>query len=214
MEIVGNSISEVWEKSILSILEHYKETKETVITERDTTSIEIENMIMVVENPFEECRTSSKHPNIEYLNEYVNSGLDFKYQKHIYSRLTSTEYNKTHFNQLEDIKGKILNAWYTTRAVVTIWDPYVDMDSSHPPCTCLLQFYVRNQKLNLTSYFRSNDAWLCAHGDMIALTNLQKSIADDLKLEIGKYTHVACCYHIYEYDIQAAILKFCEGGIL
>ena len=208
MEIMGNSISEVWEKSILAIIKHYNETRETVLTERDTTSIEIENMIMIVENPLAEDRISAKHPNIDYLNEYVSSGLDFKYQKHINSRLIRTEYNRTHYNQLEDIKQKIKETWYTTRSVITIWDPYIDMDSSHPPCTCLLQFYVRNKELNLTSYFRSNDAWLCSHGDMIALTNLQKSVADELKLKIGKYTHIACCYHIYEYDIQSAKNSF------
>lgn len=208
MEIVARTIAEAWEKSVEAIINQYNFTHQTVITERDTSSIEIENMIIVVTDPLEDIRISQKHPNVEYLNKYVANVLDFKYQKHVYSRLIDTEYDSAHVNQLDHAKELLNNLWYSTKGVITVWDPYIDLTSEHPPCTCLLQFYIRNNSLCLTSYFRSNDAWLCSHGDMLALTNLQKSIADQLDIDVGKYTHIACCYHIYEYDIQAALSKF------
>lgn len=208
MEIKAKTISEAWEKGIFAILNHYRTTGETVITERDTTSIEIENIVFYIENPLEEPRCSSLHPNFEYLETYSDNILDFKYQKDVHSRMLCTEYSNANINQLNEAVTKLKSKWYTSKAIITIWDPYVDFTSDHPPCTCIVQFYIRNNKLSMTSYFRSNDAWLCSHGDMLALTNLQKSIADKLNIEVGSYTHFACCYHIYEYDIYAAMKGF------
>lgn len=208
MEIRGKTISEVWEQGIRAILRQYQQSGETVITERDTSSIEIENIMFVVEEPFAEQRFSDLHPNPEYLKAYSNNILDFKYQKDVYFRMICAEYNQANINQLQEAIEKLKSKWFTSRAVLTMWDPYVDIDSDHPPCTCLVQFYIRNGKLNLTSYFRSNDAWLCSHGDMVALTNLQKKVAEEVGVEVGTYTHIACFYHIYEYDIHAAMTKF------
>ena len=208
MEIQATTIPEAWEKSIIALLQHYNATRDTVITERDTTSIEIDNMVMHVKHPFQEPRLSHFHPNPEYLETYYNNTLDFKYQQDVHSRMLCTEYTDANINQLDEALQKLKNNWYTSKAIVTVWDPYVDLSSNHPPCTCLVQFYIRNNKLNMTSYFRSNDAWLCSLGDMIALTNLQKQMSDQLSIEIGTYTHIACFYHIYEYDIFAATNKF------
>jgi len=211
MEITADTISEAWEKGIRAILRKYKKTGEKVITERDTTSIEIENLVFSINNPLSQPRYSALHPNPEYLKTYSENILDFKYQKDVYSRMVCTEYNETNINQLDDVVEKLKSKWFTSKAVITIWDPYIDIDSDHPPCTCLVQFYIRNNKLHLTSFFRSNDAWLCSHGDMIALTNLQKKVSEAIGVEIGHYTHFACCYHIYEYDIHAAINKFTDA---
>ena len=208
MEIQATTIAEAWKKSILSILNHYKTTGDTVITERDTTSIEVENMIMRIDKPLQEPRRSNFHPNPEYLETYLNNTLNFKYQQDVHSRMVCTEYENTSINQLEEAVKRLKNKWYTSKAIITVWDPYVDLHSDHPPCTCLVQFYIRKNKLNMTSYFRSNDAWLCSLGDMIALTNLQNQIANEIGIDIGTYTHIACFYHIYEYDIFAAINKF------
>jgi len=208
MEIIANSVSEAWEKGIRAILRNYQKTGETVITERDTTSIEIENLVFSIKTPFAEPRFSALHPNPEYLQAYSDGILDFKYQKDVYSRMIRTEYNETNINQLDEAVEKLKSKWFTSKAVVTIWDPYVDIDSDHPPCTCMVQFYIRKNKLYLTAFFRSNDAWLCSHGDMIALTNLQQKVAQAVGVEVGSYTHIACCYHIYEYDIHAALQKF------
>ena len=172
MEIIAKTISEAWEKGIRAILRKYNKTGEKVITERDTTSIEIENIVFSIDDPLSQPRYSALHPNPEYLKAYSENILDFKYQKDVYSRMICTEYNETNINQLDDVVEKLKTKWFTSKAVITIWDPYVDIDSDHPPCTCLVQFYIRNNKLHLSSFFRSNDAWLCSHGDMIALTNL------------------------------------------
>ena len=210
MEICANTIAEAWEKGIQAIIKRYRTTKETVITERDTSSIEIENMVFSISHPLDEPRCSLLHPNQNYLKTYSSHTLDFKYQRSIYSRMQETEYGNANINQIQNVINLLKSTWYTSKGIITIWDPYVDADSDHPPCTCLVQFYIRNKKLNMTSYFRSNDAWLCSHGDMIALTNLQKEIADEINIEVGTYTHIACCYHIYEYDISAALAMFGE----
>jgi thymidylate synthase len=208
MEIIADTIAEAWEKGLCAIVKHYRRTGETVITERDTSSIEIENMVFSIKHPLAEPRCSKLHPNPAYLEAYASRTLDFKYQKNVYARMVDTEYGDANIDQLAHAVELLKTNWYTSKAIITIWDPYVDEGSDHPPCTCLVQFYIRNQKLCMTSYFRSNDAWLCSHGDMIALTNLMKQVADQLGIEVGTYTHIACCFHIYEYDITAALEVF------
>ena len=207
MEIYKKTIAEAWEASIYEVVKCYLEKGELILTERDTTSIEIENMMIHIAEPMSEPRHSSIHPNPSYLEAYSKNILDFKYQKDVYSRIVKTGFGETNINQLDKAINLLKSNWYTTKAIITVFDPYIDTDSEHPPCTCLLQFLIRNKHLNLTSYFRSNDAWLCAHGDMLAMTNLQKKVADELEIEIGSYTHIAGCYHIYEYDIFAAYEK-------
>lgn len=211
MEIIKETIAEAWEASIKALLDHYVNEGESVVTERDTTSIELENMILVVTNPSKRAQNSLKYPNQEYLQNYYGKALEFKYQRQIYHRAIETDLlGRKKINQLEYVSNLLKQTWYSTKGIVSIWDPYIDTetDNNHPPCTVLMQFYVRNNKLCLTDYFRSNDAWLCAYGDMIANVNLLKHIAKKLKLKVGKYTHIVCCYHIYEYDIQNAMITF------
>ena len=99
-----------------------------MITERDTTSIEIENLVFIIEHPLAEPRFSALHPNPEYLREYADNILDFKYQKDVYSRMLCTEYNNSNINQLEEAVEKLKEKWFTSKAVLTIWDPYMDID--------------------------------------------------------------------------------------
>jgi thymidylate synthase len=51
----------------------------------------------------------------------------------------------------------------STRAVCSLWDPKVDLDSPIPPCMTELQFMVVDDKLSLCATYRSHDvstAWL------------------------------------------------------
>lgn len=209
MEIIKETITEVWEASIDALLNHYINERESVITERDTTSIEIDNMVLVVTNPLKRKAISSKYPNHAYLKKYSGKALEFKYQRQINHRIIETVLpSQNKINQVDYVTQLLKQTWYSTKGIISVWDPYVDTNSNHPPCTTLMQYYIRNNALCMTDYFRSNDAWLCAYGDMLANVNLLKQIAKKLHLEVGKYTHIACCYHIYEYDIYDAMCAF------
>ena len=58
MEIKGRTISEVWENSIQQII---KDDSPLIPTQHATMAKELQNMIMIVDDPFGEPRVSNKY---------------------------------------------------------------------------------------------------------------------------------------------------------
>ena len=80
-----------------------------------------------------------------------------------------------------------------------------------PPCTIGLHFYVRDSKLNLTCYMRSNDAYYGLPHDLFCFTMLQELISLRTGIPIGKYTHCSTSMHIYEGHIDMVNKYLSEG---
>ncbi len=71
------------------------------------------------------------------------------------------------------------------------------------PCTVGLQFYIRQGKLNATSWMRSNDIYLGFCYDVPIFTIWQEKMFLSLlevypDLRMGNYTHMATSLHVYE----------------
>ena len=94
----------------------------------------------------------------------------------------------------------------TRQAVVTIWDAVLDLLPSKRdyPCTILHQFRIRDNKLNMSVYMRSNDVWLGAAYDFFQFTRVQIAIASVLGIQPGTYAHHVGSLHIYEQHYGAA----------
>lgn len=94
----------------------------------------------------------------------------------------------------------------TRQAVVTIWDPKLDLleKKRDYPCTILHQFRIRDNKLNMTVFMRSNDVWLGAAYDFFQFTRVQIAMASVLGIEPGNYTHHVGSLHIYEQHYEVA----------
>ena len=92
------------------------------------------------------------------------------------------------------------------QAVVTIWNPQLDLQPQKRdyPCTILHQFRIRDNKLNMSVYMRSNDVWLGAAYDFFQFTRVQLAMASVLGIEPGKYAHHVGSLHIYEQHYKSA----------
>jgi thymidylate synthase len=92
------------------------------------------------------------------------------------------------------------------QAVVTIWNPQYDLQYGKRdyPCTILHQFRIRDNKLNMSVYMRSNDVWLGAAYDFFQFTRVQIAMASVLGIEPGKYAHHVGSLHIYEQHYGVA----------
>jgi thymidylate synthase len=92
------------------------------------------------------------------------------------------------------------------QAVVTIWNPQYDLQPQKRdyPCTVLHQFRIRDNKLNMSVYMRSNDVWLGAAYDFFQFTRVQIAMASVLGIEPGKYAHHVGSLHIYEEHYASA----------
>ncbi|MFJ9752874.1 thymidylate synthase [Streptomyces chartreusis] len=94
----------------------------------------------------------------------------------------------------------------TKRAVVQIYRPEELTVPGNPDvaCTIGLQFLARNDRLNLVTYMRANDAYRGIASDIFSFTFLQELMARELGLEVGRYTHMVGSLHLYEPDVGPA----------
>lgn len=80
------------------------------------------------------------------------------------------------------------------------------------PCTCTMQFVIRDRRLHMLTAMRSNDAWLGLPHDVFAFTMIQELVARSLGVELGEYRHSVGSLHLYERDDKKAI-RYLEEGL-
>jgi thymidylate synthase len=109
-------------------------------------------------------------------------------------------------DQYGPIIERLKNDPDSRQAVVTIWNPELDLLPSKRdyPCTILHQFRIRDNKLNMSVYMRSNDVWLGAAYDFFQFTRVQIAMASVLGIEPGRYVHHVGSLHIYEQHYASA----------
>lgn len=95
----------------------------------------------------------------------------------------------------------------TRQAVLTIYNSDdIDTASKDIPCTVMLQFTIRNSKLNMHVYMRSNDLIWGMPYDVFMFTNMQMVIANEIGITCGSYYHTATSMHIY-YDRDKELVE-------
>jgi thymidylate synthase len=77
------------------------------------------------------------------------------------------------------------------------------------PCTIALQWFIRDNKLSLITYMRSNDIILGFTNDVFQFTMLQEAMMVNLRefypdLELGYYYHNAGSMHVYDRHFEMA----------
>jgi thymidylate synthase len=111
-------------------------------------------------------------------------------------------FKKYGFNQLEQIIQLLENDKNSRRAVLNISDPEINrITTKDMQCTIAIQFLVRNNKVNMTVYMRSNDVYFGLPYDYIFFETIHQYICKRLNLNVGIYTHIATSLHMYERDI-------------
>lgn len=104
-------------------------------------------------------------------------------------------------NQFQSVID-ILNAKRgSKRAVIQIFDKSdLSEDYVNIPCTCFIQFIIRDNKLHTFTTMRSNDIVLGLPYDIFAFTMFQETIAIELGVELGEYYHFITSAHMYKSD--------------
>ncbi|MNW28077.1 Thymidylate synthase [compost metagenome] len=111
------------------------------------------------------------------------------------------------FDQLADVYKKLLKDRHTRQAVASIFNPLFDNDSyggKDTPCNLTLAFKIRNDKLDLTLFNRSNDAhWGLWGANLCQFSTIQEVVASWLGVEVGTYTQITDSLHVYLEDYGA-----------
>jgi thymidylate synthase len=162
---------------------------------------------------------NSKYKNFSDDNETLNGAYGqriFRWEG-LYDVIDETykdEEDNTHpsfslehivINQLEKSIELLKNDPETRQAVISIYNPVQDTaDTKDKPCTNTIQFTIRDNKLNMTVYMRSNDAYLGTPYDVYNFTTLQEIVAGRLNIDVGIYTHFTNSLHLYKEHVKDA----------
>lgn len=110
--------------------------------------------------------------------------------------------DKFGFNQIEQALIQLHNNPQSRQVVLHIKEArnLIDNPTKDLNCTVCLQLFIREGKLYMTTYMRSNDLWMGFPYDVFQFTCLQILLAMQLHVNVGTYTHVAGSLHLYERD--------------
>jgi thymidylate synthase len=119
-------------------------------------------------------------------------------------------------NQVRNVIETLRASPTSRRAVIQLFrgeDLAENLESRREdlPCTCTLQFTIRNHQLHAIVMMRSNDAFKGLPHDVFAFTMLQELIARSLGVEVGPYKHAVGSLHLYTENTKAVQDYLAEG---
>jgi len=110
-------------------------------------------------------------------------------------------------DQITNLISQIKNNPDSRRHIVTAWNP-ADVDNmALPPCHCLFQFYVADNKLSCQLYQRSADVFLGVPFNISSYALLTMMIAQVCDLELGDFVHSFGDAHLYANHLEQADLQ-------
>jgi thymidylate synthase len=102
-------------------------------------------------------------------------------------------------NQLDRAIEELKTNPNSRRAIVVHYDiNELDRYQYDTPCNDVLNFYVQNDKLQLTVFARSIDLWFGFCNDQYCFSKLMELVANRLDLPVGKMHWFITNLHIYE----------------
>lgn len=115
-------------------------------------------------------------------------------------------------SQYEIVKEILAKRPTSRQAVIQLFDQD-DIEEKHQdtPCTCTLQFLIRDGLLNMVVHMRSNDVYKGLPHDIFAFTMIQEILARDLSVSLGSYKHMVGSFHFYDDDREKVERYLDEG---
>lgn len=122
-------------------------------------------------------------------------------------RYATDEASKHDFDQLKMIEALLSRDPLSRQAVIHIKQArdLVKHPTKDVNCTVCLQFFIRDNKLYMTTYMRSNDLWMGFPNDVFQFTAIQIYLAMRLGVGLGTYTHIAGSLHLYQRDYETSL---------
>lgn len=204
----------------------------SIVTSRGNIGAEINGVLLELKNPLARIsRTEtrgklfsalgelfwylSQSNQSEFIENYVPGyAKDKEPDNTIYGAYGPRLFSKNgSINQVDNVIKALKEKPNSRRAVIQIFDAQ-DIHGERKieiPCTCSLQFLIREQKLQLMTSMRSNDACLGMPHDFFTFTMLQEIVARSLGVGLGSYFHFVGNLHLYEEHIEKVESFISEG---
>lgn len=152
--------------------------------------------------------------DLAFIEHYIDTyKIDSDDGKTLYGAYGPRLYNmRNQYHQFNNITELLTKNPSTRKAVIQLFDA-MDLVGEHReiPCTCTIQFLIREGKLNMYVSMRSNDAYKGLPHDIFAFTMIQEIIARRLSVDLGNYHHSVGSLHLYDKEIKKAEQYVSEG---
>jgi thymidylate synthase len=130
-----------------------------------------------------------------YIEQYAEEAVDGA----VYGGYGPRLFSQRDHDQVQGVMDLLRAKPSTRRAVIQLFNAE-DLNDAHKevPCTCTLQFLIRDGRLDLIVTMRSNDVFLGFPHDVFCFTMIQEIVACSLGVELGNYKHFVGSLHLYE----------------
>ncbi len=155
----------------------------------------------------------AKSNDLKFITYYIKDYKDFSDDgKTIYGAYGPRLFNMDGNDQVANVIRLLKKKPSSRQAVIQLFKG-TDILEEHKdiPCTCTLQFMIRENKMHMFVNMRSNDAYLGLPHDIFSFTMLQEILARTLNVELGSYKHAAGSLHLYDRDKGKAQTYLDEG---
>ena len=210
--ITGKTFAEVYDKLLISLLEEGKEvsprgmlTKELM---QETFCIEDPNSSLIYIPGRNFSLVHAIHESLLIFCDDNHVKVAGYFNKNIAQfsddgKTLHGSYGHRIATKMQGVLDKLKEDHDTRQALLTIHrvDDSI-VETKDPPCTITLQFTIRDEKLNMHVYMRSNDIVWGTPYDVFVFTTIQKVFANTLGIPVGKYYHTATSLHMYERDFE------------
>jgi len=215
MEIITKTTVEAWKKAL-----HYILDEGSDFTDHDNRICrETLNLTTTIEHPEKDFETPIElmqafdlvYPSKEelstiMLNKDISTIYEYSYGPRIFNFLNQKD-------QINDFIIPLLKKDpRTRRGIVCLFNPVKDMDlnSKNVPSLLFLYFKIKDNKLHLTCYIRSNDFFIGWPGNIYQIYVLQKYVAERVNIETGSLATISSSAHIFHEHIEM-IEKIIKG---
>jgi thymidylate synthase len=85
-------------------------------------------------------------------------------------------------------------------ATITTFQPHTD--ETYIPCVSMLDFWLPDGALELVVYAHSIDFGAKGYGNLVELASLQRHVADELGVPVGRLVMIVKSAHVYETELE------------
>ncbi|AGA64626.1 Thymidylate synthase [Liberibacter crescens BT-1] len=110
-------------------------------------------------------------------------------------------------DQISSVIHNLITDPYSRRHVVSAWNVSLLNKMALPPCHCLFQFYIDQNKLSCQLYQRSGDIFLGIPFNIASYSLLTIMVAHVLGLKLGEFIHTLGDAHLYKNHFDQARLQ-------
>ena len=158
------------------------------------------------------CWYLAQTKDLQFISYYIPAYRRYADGQEIFGGYGPRLFNWDGFNQFTNVADILKQKPDSRQAVIQLFDSG-DIKESHKdiPCTCTMQFMIRQERLHMLTYMRSNDAFVGMPHDIFCFTMLQEIMARTLSVELGQYKHMVGSLHLYKESEKNARQFLDEG---